>query len=609
MLLNNIDKNLEYFQREIDYIKNMTSLFSQQYPKIARRLGLESGQINDPHVGRLVESFAYVSAKLNQEIDDEFPRITNSLLSVLYPQFTTPVPSLSVAQFQVDEQHGPSASTATKLGRGTSLFAQSDSGDVCRFQTCYDMDLWPIVIDTADIVTPSAYGFSPNQEDVLRPNYLRLRLRSLSQPFGKLNVQTLRFYIQGSMDKRHTLLEALFRSNQPILVAKDASTPPIFTPKSHLSMVGFDDDQSLVPQQPLVNDAYRILQEFFIYPSKFFFFDLKNLDFSSFEKNHTLDVLVGLENKSLPSGFQITNNNVLYGCTPIVNMFKNLAEPISLNHRQSEYPLIADVRDEMTQEIHTILDVHSFDPETGKTSFYAPYFFFSDKESEEKQQLFWTSRRFPSRATNMPGTSVNLSFVNLDMSASVPDAETVYADTLCTNRSLATQLDAGTVLHLEDASSLGPVICLDPPSQPLYPATDASSGWKMITQLSLNQLSLTDGPQALDALKELLLIHTELSGYETSSYIDTLLTMRTFPLVRRFGSDVWRGFARGQGVEITVADNFSPEYNPFLLTAVLQNFFKLYADINSFVDLSVRKRSMDGLWKQWSALQGALKIT
>lgn len=609
MALNNIDRDLEYFQGEIDYINYMAALFAQKYPKIARRLDLTSDKITDPHVARLVESFAYVSGKLNREIEDEFPRITTSLLSVLYPQFVTPIPSMSVAQFQVSPSLAKSTTTAKKIPRATSLFTQSQENATCRFQTCYDLDLWPIEIESVSIVPASSYAFSQQQIEKISTQFLRIRLKSLSLAFGSMDMQNIRFYIEGDMGKKHTLLEALFRSKQSVAVVKDETQQPIILPQASAEMVGFSPDEAVLPRAEMLDDAYRMLQEFFTFPSKYFFFDVKNIDLSSFVEEEQIDLLIGVDEKSLSSDFNVDKKNVLYGCTPIVNIFKSIAEPISLNYRQSEYPLISSTRNQMTQEVHTILSVYSYNVDTGSTSYLAPYFFFSDKEVENNQNIFWTSRRTNSTSPSIPGTSVSLGFINLDLTPACPGNETVYVEALFTNRSLATQILGNTLLNIEDGSSLGNIVCLDAPTTPVYPSNEGAYGWKLVTQMALNKLSFSSSPESLKALKEMLLVHTGLSGFEMSPYIDSMLSMKVFPVVRRFGQDAWRGFVKGQGVEITVEDNYLAEYNPFLMTAVLQHFFKLYVNINTFVQLSVKKRGIDEVWVQWESLAGSIEVT
>src|SRR6476659_8760051 len=86
----------------------MGAEFAEKYPKIAQRLIIEPDKCEDPHVERLLEGFAFLAARVHLKIDDEFPEITEALLSILYPHFLRPIPAMSVAEFQIDpEQNTP----------------------------------------------------------------------------------------------------------------------------------------------------------------------------------------------------------------------------------------------------------------------------------------------------------------------------------------------------------------------------------------------------------------------------------------------------------------------------------------------------------------------
>ncbi len=54
--------------------------FADKFPKIAGRLQLEHDRSSDPHTERLIEAFAFISARIHKKIDDDFPAITESLL-------------------------------------------------------------------------------------------------------------------------------------------------------------------------------------------------------------------------------------------------------------------------------------------------------------------------------------------------------------------------------------------------------------------------------------------------------------------------------------------------------------------------------------------------
>ena len=95
---------LRYYNSELTYLRRMGRSFAARYPKIAERLELSGDQSADPHVERLIESFAFLTARIQRQIDSEFPQITASLLGILYPHLVDPVPPMAIARFDVDPQ-------------------------------------------------------------------------------------------------------------------------------------------------------------------------------------------------------------------------------------------------------------------------------------------------------------------------------------------------------------------------------------------------------------------------------------------------------------------------------------------------------------------------
>ena len=93
---------LAYYQSELRFLREMGKEFEKDYPPIAARLWLGEDESKDPHVERLIEAFAFIAGKIRQKIDDEFPEITESLFEVLYPHYIRPVPSMAIAQFDLD---------------------------------------------------------------------------------------------------------------------------------------------------------------------------------------------------------------------------------------------------------------------------------------------------------------------------------------------------------------------------------------------------------------------------------------------------------------------------------------------------------------------------
>ena len=126
MIANSQEELLRYYKSELSYLRQMGSVFAERYPKIAKRLELGHEECADPHVERLIEAFAFLTARLQHELDSEFPDITSALLGILSPQLTSPVPSMAIAQFNLDPEQA-------KMTTGFNIERQMDSSTPIPF--------------------------------------------------------------------------------------------------------------------------------------------------------------------------------------------------------------------------------------------------------------------------------------------------------------------------------------------------------------------------------------------------------------------------------------------------------------------------------------------
>src|ERR687883_1653262 len=97
---------LNYYNRELQHLREMGAEFAREFPKIAGRLGLEAFECADPYVERLLEGFAFLAARVQLKIDAEFPRFTQHLLEVVYPHYLSPTPSMAIVQMKPNLAEG-----------------------------------------------------------------------------------------------------------------------------------------------------------------------------------------------------------------------------------------------------------------------------------------------------------------------------------------------------------------------------------------------------------------------------------------------------------------------------------------------------------------------
>lgn len=599
-----LDPLINYYQRELTYLRRASTEFAKKHPKIARRLEVGYGDSSDPHVERLIESFAYLTAGLQREIDDQFPRVTNTLLGVLYPHLVNPVPSMAIAQFKVDPNQGRHTS-GYAIERDNPVFSRTQEGDLCQFRTCYGVELWPIEVSEAEIIQKDSLPYDSRYLRTSR--ILRIRLKTLTEPFSKLGgPKKLRFYIDGNRALQNILYEVLFTAEGKVAVLPNAAEMTDFDQAKTILAgpimpVGFDNDEYVIPSPAPSHPAYRLLQEYFIFPNKFLFFDIDNIP--CFQCENSLDLLIEIPDKIKLGPVNVDQKAFLLGCTPIINLFSKISEPLNLDYRSHEYRLVADYRRELITEIHSIKQLQYIEEEGMTPKTIAPYFSFSHYEQTEEQPVFWFARRVETISKDMPGTDLYLSFVDYNFRPEMPATKTVYAQIMCTNRELAFQMPKGATMESEYPVPLT-VTCIEKPTKQAYPPQEGETQWRLISQLSLNHLPLSGDEHALKAFKEILFLYATLTEEKVFHELEALIEIKPKRIVRRMVEEAWRGFSQGTAVELTFKPEAFGAGGALLFSMVINEFLALYSAVNSFVELSIKRKDQEGVWKTWKPNRG-----
>jgi type VI secretion system protein ImpG len=611
MRANQRDELLRYYKSELTYLRKVGSEFAERYPRVARRLELGKDECADPNVERLLESFAFLTARLQHDIDSEFPEITTALLGILYPQFTNPVPPMTIARFDVDAKQGK-ITTGNTIAKHTPLVAYTSDGLPCQFRTCYPVTLWPLTVVYAGFEETGKFDFLDTNTRV--ESVLRLRLNCIAGTLKDLTLNNLRFYLNGDPMMVNTLYEILFSRVHRVAILPGNHAPPVYLPHRSIRQVGFGLHEEVLPYPRHAHPGYRLLQEYFAFPQKYLFLDLDNLEVcgeldepGDEDPETTFDLLFLLDRKPKEK-LAVDKNTFVLGCTPVINLFPKTTEPIRLDHRTLDYRLIPDKRRETTTEIHSILSVSASSNADDTTRNFEPFYSYNHHMESGEHKAFWHARRLASERKDVPGTEMFLSFLDLEFQPSDPPAQTVYAHTLCTNRELATQLPAGAQLQTEAKAPLHKISCIFKPTPPLTPPLGGETLWQLISHLSLNYLSLSEGKDGLPALREILKLYSFSDWSPTHKQITGIREMSCRKIVRHMGQDAWRGFHRGTEITLVFDEEMYVGSGPFLLGAVLSRFFTLYASINSFTQLIVMSKQREEVWKKWPAMDGEKKV-
>jgi type VI secretion system protein ImpG len=598
------DDLLPYYERELAFVRRMGAEFAHTYPKIAGRLSLEAGESEDPHVERLIQAFAFLAGRIHHKLDDEFPEITDALLSALYPHYLAPIPSMSVVQFVLDPDQGKLTS-GYRIAQGTLLYSQPINDTRCQFRTCYPVTLWPVELVSARLDAPDRLGPTPQSAVAM----IRLELYCQGgTTLAALTVDRLRFFLHGEGSLVYALYELLFNNVCQVqlrpLGGQHALKPIVLSPGC-LHPVGFGPDEGILPYTPRSFLGYRLLQEYFAFPEKFLFCDVCELDravLAGFGEG--LEICIFLDR--MPRLEQsITKDTFRLGCTPIINLFEQIAEPIRVHHSQTEYHVIPDVRHQKTTEVYAIDTVTSWVPGIPESVQFAPFYSFKHASERERQQAFWYATRRLSRENGDAGTEVYLSLVDLNFRPTLPAAETLTVHTTCTNRDLPAKLPFGGEsgdLTPEGVAPLARIRCLKKPTRPLRPALKRGAQWRFISHLSLNYLSICEGGR--EALQEILKLYDFSDSVVVRQHIEGIVDVCSRRAVGRPASLPWNGFCRGMEVTMTFDEDKYVGSGLFLFASVLEKFLGLYASLNSFTQLIAVTQQRERPVKQWPPRAG-----
>jgi type VI secretion system protein ImpG len=606
------DELLLYYERELNYLRQLGAEFAGKYPKIAQRLILEPDKCEDPHVERLLEGFAFLAARVHLKIDDEFPEITEALLSILYPHYVRPMPSVSIVEMHLDaEQNGIAA--PQRVPRGSGLNSRPVGGVPCQFQTCFDTTVWPMWITAGEWTSPDR--LSPPVKSLEAAAAVRIEVQAPQDvQIAQLGLDTLRIYLSGDAGISHTLYELLCVNTVQILVrdpTKGSRVRPFVLRADNLQPAGFSEEEGVMPYPRRSFPGYRLLQEYFTFPEKFFFIDVHGLAdawkqgfknrfeliflLSPFEQGERRQVLeLGVNAKT----FRLNS-------TPIVNLFKQTAEPILLDQRKYEYSVIPDVRRQHATEVFSVDEVVSVNPQSNEVLRFEPFYSYRHATVRDKKQTFWLAHRRASAKSGDEGTEVSLSLVDLSARPVRPDADTLTVRTTCTNRDLPARLPFGNEagdFDLEGGAAIKRIVALKKPTAAVRPPSGKASLWRLISHLSLNYLSLVDDGR--EAFQEILKLYNFTGSAYSEKQIDGITGLKSGRHFARLISENGVTFARGTRVDMEFDEDQFTGSGVFLFASVIERFLGEYASLNSFSQLVARTKQRKEVLKEWQPRAG-----
>lgn len=600
---------LRLYSDELSHLREMGAEFAREFPRVASRLSMDGVEVTDPYVERLLEGFAFLTARVQLKLESEFPRLVQHLLEVVYPNFLAPVPAMMMVQLQPDPAD-PNLAQGAWVRRQSSLRSTLPRGQntLCEFRTAHDVRLWPIEVASAQF-----FSYAPDLPLAQLPTGgrvkggLRIRLRALAgMTFDQLPIADLPFAITAPDDVAFRLHELALGSCVGTWLRTDDSAPRTgWRGAGSLEPVGYGEDEALLPATLRGFSGYRLLQEYAALPQRFLAFRITDLAarLSRVAASEVeLVLLFARTDGTLES--LVDASSVALFCTPAINLFSKRLDRIALTGSAWEHHVVPDRTKPMDFEVHGIESVTGYGTGTVAEQRFLPLY-SSVRTESSAHPAYYTLRREPrvlsarqkdqGPRSSYVGQEVFLSLVDARQAPYREDLRQLSVMASVSNRDLPTFLPAGGSggadrWQLDAPGTLAQVRCLRGPTRPHIRQPRGDIGWSLVSHLSLNYLSFAgeDPVRAAAALRSILSLYGPTQDAAWERQVEGVQSVSARQVVRRLPFPGPLTFGTGIEIAAQVDDLAFQGASPFLLGCVLERFFARHAALNTFTETVLR---------------------
>ena len=355
-----LEKLLPLYENEMKALEHDMTLLAQQHPESMATLKFDNSN-SASLVTQLIQSIAFISARTQAQFDDSQNKIMHSLLRLLTPHLEYPTPSYSIIQFKPRK----SADHSLEIPRLTRLIVQNERHEAYEFRTAYATQIQNIELT----------------EIKLAKHSLKLKLKAHADYLEELN---LRFYLNANLEDSLVIQNLIFTQLRDIDLEIGGSLHKISL--EQLRTLGLEDSEGLLDHPKTILKIHRILQEFFNYPHKFLFFEIKIPPFH-IHKNLCFNLTFNFDREISHLEKLIHQESFKLNCCPIINLYSQLAEPIKIDPSRKHYEFLINQSTTTKQNIYRITQIQGI-TEAGISTDYFPVF-YNDFKQKTKELNYW----------------------------------------------------------------------------------------------------------------------------------------------------------------------------------------------------------------------------
>ena len=585
----------KYYQDELAFLRELGREFAQAYPQLAPMLADRGG---DPDVERLLEGVAFLTARIRQKLDDEIPEAIHAIAELLFPQIIRPLPSAAILEIT------PLPNVLREVFNvkaGSEFGSIEVDGTTCRFRSSNDCELVPWMIEDLRV------EMLPGGRQQLR---VEMRI-PLGLPIADIAPKRLRLHFAGEVRTQLEMLMWLHEHTEELVIVETKATGgperELKLGKRAMKMVGFDDEEALLPFPRTAFPGFRLLEEYYALPQKFAFIDIEGVGRAAeLDKEISRFAIVFRFDAPMPWGSRLAKDAIKLHCVPVVNIFETSAEPIRLSPQREEFYVRPAGLQHAHGEVYAITRVEAISRGTSKRFLIPSFYDFSHVGSQGKaDQYFYTTHIRPSVVGD--GADISISFGTPEDAGVLPEADVVSLDLLGTNRQLASALRAG---EISVATPSSPAVAtfknLSAVTPHVPPPLGRELQWRVVAHAAMGLRSLTE-PEVLRAALD---VYNHAALVDRQAARANELRLAAIKDVRvRPADQVYRGApVRGVAIDVDLDEKgFAGDGDFFLFSAILERFFAAYVSLNSFSRTTTHGVNSKLIFK-WPARSGNLTL-
>lgn len=610
---------LRFYNEELTYLRESAREFGEEHEAVAGRLGLKTPNDPDPYVERLLEGVAFLSARVQMKLSDQYPEFTQHLLGAVQPHYLAPVPSICIAGFE-PKDGDPMLAEGYVIPRQTELVATASEhgGSPVTFRTGHAVTLFPLRVTEAEYLgSRTAVASFASGSGVRAEAGLRLRFEGVGNiALEKLSIDELPIYLDGSETIPGELYRQMIGETVAVLAkpVASASAKPVKLPLP--GQAGFDKDDALLPAEERSFRGYRLLTEYFACPERFLFAVLKGLRAAFADAaGGAVDVLLLFSRNAPALAGALSPANFRLFATPAINLFEKQLGRVQVDGATHEFQLMPDRTRPLDFEVWRILDVSAHLREDTEPRPVAPLYALGALLYDWRDALFFVPRlklrRLSTREQrrlrrdDYTGTETWLSLTAAGNPGRIADIKELAVRALVTNRELPASLTfRGTEHFVPPGGPVRAVSVLRSPSKPRAPLGLDDAAWRIIAHLTPNYATLVPEEGSDPAmLRDHLALYGPRDNAALRRQIDGIIAAGSRPVVRRVPGRGAMAVARGSRVTLTLDDASFENARLFLFSAVVERFLAEFTSVNSFTETIVRTPG-EGTIATWPARIG-----